>query len=90
MHKRNTLEFLGLWEQINNPGFNPIEFDGIRMEAGLNRFVDTASARPKGAVAHPCAGFLDRLSDAASTRPKGAIHASPGQRPGTGVWLATR
>ena len=30
LRNRNTIEFLGLWEQINNPGFNPIEFDGIR------------------------------------------------------------
>ena len=29
LRNRNTLEFLGLWEQINNPGFNPVEFDGI-------------------------------------------------------------
>jgi len=26
---RNTIEFLGIWEQINNPGFNPVEFDGV-------------------------------------------------------------
>lgn len=26
---RNTIEFLGIWEPLNNPGFNPIEFDGI-------------------------------------------------------------
>jgi hypothetical protein len=50
MHKRNTLEFLGLWEQINNPGFNPVKFDGIRMEAGLNCSVDAPSTRPKGAA----------------------------------------
>ena len=34
LRNRNTVEFLGLWEQINNPGFNPVEFDGIRMQAG--------------------------------------------------------
>ncbi len=33
---RNTLEFLGIWEHINNPGFNPVEFDGIKKEKGLN------------------------------------------------------
>ena len=42
LRNRNTLEFLGLWEQINNPGFNPIEFDGIRKQAGLNSFILTA------------------------------------------------
>jgi hypothetical protein len=30
MRNRNTIEFLGIWEQINNPEFNPIEFDGIK------------------------------------------------------------
>ena len=41
LRNRNTVEFLGLWEQINNPGFNPVEFDGIRMQAGLNSFTLT-------------------------------------------------
>ena len=30
--------FLGVWEQINNPGFNSLEFEGIRNEAGRNSF----------------------------------------------------
>ncbi len=38
MRNRNTIEFLGIWEQLNNPGFNSIEFDGIRNQAGLNSF----------------------------------------------------
>ncbi len=42
LRNRNTIEFLGLWEQLNNPDFNPIEFDGIRMQAGLNTFILTA------------------------------------------------
>ncbi len=42
MRNRNTIEFLGLWEQLNNPGFNPIEFDGIKKQAGLNSFILTA------------------------------------------------
>lgn len=41
LRNRNTLEFLGIWEQINNPGFNPVEFDGIRKVAGLNSFTLT-------------------------------------------------
>jgi hypothetical protein len=41
LRNRNTVEFLGLWEQINNPSFNPVEFDGIRMQAGLNSFTLT-------------------------------------------------
>ena len=41
LRNRNTLEFLGIWEQLNNPQFNPVEFDGIRMQAGLNSFTLT-------------------------------------------------
>jgi len=42
MRNRNTIEFLGLWEHLNNPAFNPIEFDGIKSQAGLNSFILTA------------------------------------------------
>lgn len=38
LRNRNTIEFLGLWEQLNNPNFKPVEFDGFRKEAGLNSF----------------------------------------------------
>ena len=38
MRNRNTIEFLGIWEQLNNPAFKPIEFDGFRKNAGLNSF----------------------------------------------------
>jgi len=38
LRNRNTIEFLGLWEQLNNPDFKPIEFDGFRSQAGLNSF----------------------------------------------------
>ena len=41
LRNRNTIEFLGIWEQLNNPGFNPVEFDGIKMQAGLNSFTLT-------------------------------------------------
>jgi hypothetical protein len=42
LRNRNTIEFLGIWERLNNPEFNPIEFDGIRKSAGLNSFILTA------------------------------------------------
>jgi hypothetical protein len=42
LRNRDTIEFLGIWEQLNNPGFNPIEFDGIKKQAGLNSFILTA------------------------------------------------
>lgn len=42
LRNRNTIEFLGIWETLNNPDFKPIEFDGFRKQAGLNSFVLTA------------------------------------------------
>ncbi len=41
LRNRNTLEFLGVWERLNNPEFKPVEFDGIRMQSGLNSFALT-------------------------------------------------
>ena len=41
LRNRNTLELLGVWERLNNPGFNPVEFDGIKKLAGLNSFTLT-------------------------------------------------
>ncbi len=38
MRNRNTVEFLGIWETLHNPSFNPLEFEGFRKEAGLNAF----------------------------------------------------
>jgi len=42
LRNRNTIEFLGIWEQLNNPDFKPIEFDGFKKQAGLNSFILTA------------------------------------------------
>lgn len=41
LRNRNTIEFLGIWEQLNNPAFKPVEFDGFRKQAGLNSFTLT-------------------------------------------------
>lgn len=38
LRNRNTIEFLGIWEQLYNPAFKPIEFDRFKSEAGLNSF----------------------------------------------------
>ena len=38
LRNKNTIEFIGIWEEINNPDFNSPEFGGIKNEAGLNRF----------------------------------------------------
>ena len=39
MRSRSTIEFLGLWEKLCNPGFKPLEFERFRNEAGSNYFV---------------------------------------------------
>lgn len=39
MRNRNTVEFLWLWETLNNPSFKPHEFEGFRKEAWLNSFL---------------------------------------------------
>src|SRR3989338_7167015 len=41
LRNRNTVELLGFWEQLNNPDFKPVEFDGFKKQAGLNSFVLT-------------------------------------------------
>lgn len=38
LRNRDTIEFLGLWESMNNPSFKPVEFDGFRKESGANAF----------------------------------------------------
>ncbi len=41
IRSRNTIEFLGIWEQLNNSEFKYVEFDGFKKEAGLNSFTLT-------------------------------------------------
>lgn len=48
LRNRNTLEFIGLWETLNNPNFNRVQFDTFKNEAGLNRFTMT----PQKWIAH--------------------------------------
>lgn len=38
LKNKDTVLFLGVWEQLNNPGFKSLEFEGIRNEAGRNSF----------------------------------------------------
>ncbi|MGP1567805.1 MAG: KilA-N domain-containing protein [Peptoanaerobacter stomatis] len=38
MRNYNTIEYLGIWEKLNNPNFNPIEFEGYLEQAGSNAF----------------------------------------------------
>jgi len=56
LKNKDTVLFLGVWERINNPNFNSLEFEGIRNEAGRNSFFLSAKSwadrtRAKGLVA---------------------------------------
>src|SRR5436309_417800 len=56
LKNKDTVLFLGVWERIHNPGFNSLEFEGIRNEAGRNSFFLSAKSwtdrtRAKGLVA---------------------------------------
>jgi hypothetical protein len=72
LRNRNTLEFLGIWESVFNPGFNYGEFAIIKSQAGLNSYkisvkewVDKTNAigpkatagRYGGTFAHPDIAF---------------------------------
>jgi hypothetical protein len=39
LRNKNTIEFIGIWEEMYNPHFNSPEFEGIKNSAGLNRFI---------------------------------------------------
>src|SRR6266567_639434 len=68
LRNRNTVEFLGIWESINNPNFNYGEFAIIKSQAGLNSYkisvkewvektkaigLKAAAGRYGGTFAHP-------------------------------------
>lgn len=38
MRNRDVIEFLGLWERLHNPDFNPLEFEEFKKRAGSNAF----------------------------------------------------
>ena len=48
LKNKDTVLFLGIWEQLNNPDFNSLEFEGIKNEAGRNSFY--LSAKKWGAA----------------------------------------
>jgi hypothetical protein len=60
IRNRNTLEFIGIWEQMYNPSFKGVEFDTFKTEAGLNSFRMT----PKKWTDATCAiGIQSRSAD---------------------------
>ena len=44
LRNKNTIEFLWVWEQLNNQDFNSPEFEGIKNQAWLNRFTLSAKS----------------------------------------------
>ncbi|MGA2654992.1 MAG: KilA-N domain-containing protein [Gammaproteobacteria bacterium] len=58
MRNRNTLEFIGIWEQMHNPNFKGIEFETFKKESGLNSF----SLTPKKWIDATCAIGLQSRS----------------------------
>ncbi len=41
MRKKNTIQYLAVWESLYNPNFNCLEFDAIKNRAGVNSFILT-------------------------------------------------
>jgi hypothetical protein len=50
LKNKDTILFLGIWEQINNPDFNSLEFEGIKNEAGRNSFFLSAKKRTEACI----------------------------------------
>lgn len=57
MRNRNTVEFIGVWEQLHNPKFKGIEFDTFKKQAGLNSFTLTPK---KWIEATDAIGFISK------------------------------
>lgn len=47
MRAKTTIEFLGIWQQLNNPGFKGVEFGSFLFEAGSNSFTLSPAKRIK-------------------------------------------
>ncbi len=45
LRNRSAIEFLGIWEQLNNPAFKPVLFDGFKKQAGLQMIEQAAAIR---------------------------------------------
>ena len=57
LRNRNTVEFLGVWERVNNPDFNYGEFAIIKSQAGLNSYKLSAKEWMEKTHAMPAAAF---------------------------------
>jgi len=75
LKNKDTVLFLGVWEQLNNPDFNSLEFEGIKNEAGRNSFylsakkwIGTTSAIGLHAKAGRYGGTPSELASLVPTR----------------------
>ena len=57
LRSKSTIEFLGLWEQIINPNFKGVEFDGFRNKSGANAFT-MSPCRRFCVTLFPCSDLL--------------------------------
>lgn len=64
MRNRSTIEFLGIWERINNSNFKGVEFDAFKAESGSNSFV----LSPQRWIEKTCAiGLISRSGNGGGT-----------------------
>lgn len=54
LRNRGTIEFTGLWDLLNSPGFNSIEFDGFKNQAGANSFFTYSKKMDRSYSRHWC------------------------------------
>ena len=83
LRNRNTVEFLGIWESLNNPDFKPLEFEGFRNRAGLNSFVLTNLESLNSVLTRqglPQPERLATLNDIAITQLRTLLAASSAKR----------
>jgi hypothetical protein len=77
MRGKDTIEFLGLWEELNNPDFKPIEFEGFKNQAGSNTFTLSpqkwiAATNAKGVISKSGRyGELSRIKTLPLSLPRG-------------------
>ena len=50
LRRKDTIEFIGVWERLNNPDFNVVEFDQFKNEAGYNCFALSPKKWIEGAI----------------------------------------
>jgi len=81
MRSRSTIEFLGLWEKLCNPGFKPLEFERFRNEAGSNYFV--LSRKPQLRPHPPRASSTGTLDQTQRNRHHPDANTTGGYQPET-------